>query len=364
MDEIYTPFEFFNLPYYLQRQIILEELDSESIENLCEAALLSESKKAKEFFSNFCKNSEIWRFKIQYEFPSYFREIDRRPFNSWKDEYENLKEKVKEYEEDFFRAVAENDLTRVESLLRLGVDPNVKGVNNETALMIASQRGYIDIVNLLLEEGADVNEQMHNKVTALMLATADSHNPELARVLLQAGAEVNHQDIYGYTPLIYTSALGYIEMVKVLLEEGANVNAKNRDRMSALMFASDKGHEDIVKELLAAGAEVNARDRQGNTSLMLASDKGHEDIVEELLAAGAYIDDQNYEDRDNALLLALKKYKLGVENLPTIFSIIKYKPDPDIMNTRGETPLVLAKELGLDSVVDALMYLNREKRAL
>ena len=62
MDEIYTPFEFFNLPDYLQRQIILEELDSESIENLCEAALLSESKKAKEFFSNFCKNSEIWRF--------------------------------------------------------------------------------------------------------------------------------------------------------------------------------------------------------------------------------------------------------------------------------------------------------------
>lgn len=53
MDKIYTPFEFFNLPDYLQRKIILEGLDSDSIENLCKAAQKSKSKKAKKILFQF-----------------------------------------------------------------------------------------------------------------------------------------------------------------------------------------------------------------------------------------------------------------------------------------------------------------------
>ena len=37
-EPVYTPFEFFNLPNYLQRKILIEELDLRSINNLCKGA--------------------------------------------------------------------------------------------------------------------------------------------------------------------------------------------------------------------------------------------------------------------------------------------------------------------------------------
>lgn len=80
-ETVYEPFEFFKLPYDLQRKIILEDLDSDSIENLCEAANNSTLGIAREFYFNFCKNSEIWREKIKIDFyrdfPEEFEKYDR-----------------------------------------------------------------------------------------------------------------------------------------------------------------------------------------------------------------------------------------------------------------------------------------------
>lgn len=41
--------------------------------------------------------------------------------------------------------------------------------------------------------------------------------------------------------------------------------------------------------------------------------------------------------------------------LPTIFTVIKHNPDPDIPNYKEETAVEIAERLGLDGVVDALM---------
>ena len=83
-ETIYEPFEFFKLPYYLQRKIILEDLDSDSIENLCKAANNSTSEIAREFNSKICNNSEIWREKIRIDFykdfPEEFKNYDKHLF--------------------------------------------------------------------------------------------------------------------------------------------------------------------------------------------------------------------------------------------------------------------------------------------
>jgi len=79
-ETVYEPFEFFKLPYYLQKKIILEDLDSDSIENLCTTVNNSTSEIAREFNSKICNNSEIWREKIRIDFykdfPKEFKNYD------------------------------------------------------------------------------------------------------------------------------------------------------------------------------------------------------------------------------------------------------------------------------------------------
>jgi len=108
----------------------------------------------------------------------------------------------------------------------------------------------------------------------------------------------------------------------------------------------------------------------GDTALMIASERGDSEIVGQLWFEGVNPDAQN-EDGDTALMVTMKDFSrspfAGIETvynryMATIFGLIKYKPGPDIQNNEGKTAIELAEDLGLDSsVVDALLYLRREK---
>ena len=81
--------------------------------------------------------------------------------------------------------------------------------------------------------------------------------------------------------------------MKVLISAGANVNHTSKDGNSALIFAIQKGHVQIVQVLIEAQADVNyavpanifAPDHEGMTALMYASGKGHAQVVKALLDA-------------------------------------------------------------------------------
>jgi ankyrin repeat protein len=82
--------------------------------------------------------------------------------------------------------------------------------------------------------------------------------PNVARTLLQAGADANASDAYSYTPLHQASDAGCADVVEILIQAGAQVNYRSSDGMTALRIAEDKivvpvgGHSpyDRVKEIL------------------------------------------------------------------------------------------------------------------
>jgi len=82
-----------------------------------------------------------------------------------------------------------------------------------------------------------------------------NNNIEEVKLLIEAGANVNAKDEYGYIPLIIASANNYKEIVKLLIE--ANVNVKNEDAFKALKYSIINNYEEIVKLLIEAGVKLN-----------------------------------------------------------------------------------------------------------
>ena len=66
---------------------------------------------------------------------------------------------------------------------------NVNGVEI-FAMIAASTRGRVDVVESLIEAGADINKATKNGTTALIVASMEGHAATV-KVLLQAGADVN-----------------------------------------------------------------------------------------------------------------------------------------------------------------------------
>ena len=120
-------------------------------------------------------------------------------------------------------------------------------------LMEAARLGDTDTARLLIDAGADVNARDNNGWTALMSAVWEGHT-DTARLLIRADADVNASRDNGWTALIHAAYKGHTDIARLLIDAGTNVNARNRFRWTALMIAVDKGHTDIARLLIDAGA--------------------------------------------------------------------------------------------------------------
>jgi ankyrin repeat protein len=200
----------------------------------------------------------------------------------------------------------------VETLLRGGASPNSKLLSGETALMTASRTGSVRVVQALIAGGADVNakEATHGQ-TALMWAVSNRH-PDVVRVLVAARADVSARsevrprvvhtgnrfgdrnesrgvvtlDLGGFTPLLFAARQGDLESARILLDAGANVEDRAANAASALVVAAHSGQGAFAKMLLDKGADANAAGA-GYTAVHAAVLRGDLDLVQALLARGA-----------------------------------------------------------------------------
>ncbi len=109
--------------------------------------------------------------------------------------------KIRPQEEELFKAVQAEDLSKVKKLLAQGVNPSARqDVLYRTALMNAINRNYLDIAQELLNKGADVNAQDIKGETALMRAI-NSGNASATKLLLDKGANPHIRDYNKKTAL-------------------------------------------------------------------------------------------------------------------------------------------------------------------
>jgi ankyrin repeat protein len=132
------------------------------------------------------------------------------------------------------------------------------------------------------------NPGLHAEQLIFFVDAVRDNRIEDVKELLNNGADVNAQDMFGgNTGLHWAARLGLAEMARLLIESGANPNACNDDNDTPLHWAAREGQKELLVILLAHGAKVNAVDKGGWTPLRWAEAQGQEKIARILVAAGA-----------------------------------------------------------------------------
>lgn len=132
-----------------------------------------------------------------------------------------------------------------------------RGVQEEevgSPLIDAAFGGKLDVVEHLVQEGADVNApgKKQGGWTALHFAASANHR-EIAKCLIEHGANINAQGSDGESPLGRAAVHGDLEMVTYLVENGANVNLVNDLGWTPLRHAVHNKHVAVAKYLRAHG---------------------------------------------------------------------------------------------------------------
>ncbi|CAI5447966.1 unnamed protein product [Caenorhabditis angaria] len=236
----------------------------------------------------------------------------------------------------FMWAAYKNRLELVHILLRHRAHINIVGEEDSlTPLIIASGRGFTQIVEALIAADCQVNSCDKFGSTALIWAARKGHLP-VVQLLLNAGAQLDAVGMYSCTALMLAARGNYLPVVDLLLTRDPNINVVDANGLSALGMAARDGYSDICESLILSKAYVNQCDKFGNWILLSAVRSGNASIVRLLLENHADVDSQDSEGR-TALHLAIDKSFTDIA-----YIILDKKPNLELKNKDGETPLLRA----------------------
>ncbi len=145
---------------------------------------------------------------------------------------------------DLVSAVALGNVADVERLLKENPQlANSRRADGYPALHMAVSMNNKAIVRALLNAGGDVDVRSQSENTGYreetaLYCAAFWDRVELAKLLIEAGADVNAATIRQTTPLHEAARMGHLKLAKLLLEHGANPDAKDNQQKTPLDMRS------------------------------------------------------------------------------------------------------------------------------
>ena len=147
------------------------------------------------------------------------------------------------------------------------------------SMLDAVKKGDAKTVSKMVAEKKDVNIANKYGDSPLHMAIYKKR-PDIAAILLNAGADIEAKTKKGRTPLMEAARVDCMECLKLLIEKGADVNIEAPGESSALMSAAKKNNMEAVDLLLVHGADPTVQNAYGITPLMSAFQSSYDNRPE------------------------------------------------------------------------------------
>ena len=195
--------------------------------------------------------------------------------------------------DDFFAAIQHDNVSGLRVVLAKGFDPNTLGPGGESGLLKAVREPSLKVIDVLLEHPQTRVELRNPKDESPLMLAALKGYLDICQKLILRDADVNKP---GWSPLHYAATGGHIAVIQLLLDQHAYIDAASPNGSTPLMMAARYGTSDAVKLLLDAGADAKLKNDLGLTAIDFATQVQRVDAV--ALIAGA-IRKRNSKDSQN-----------------------------------------------------------------
>ncbi len=216
------------------------------------------------------------------------------------------------------RAISIDDVSYVRARVEaktITVNQLASGIGYAAAPMItvAARNASLGVLRYLIAQKADLNARTPDRDTALMLAalfrdedrernsSSTMRYDQAVRLLVEAGANIEHEELNAYTPLAYAAYAGRDSTADYLLSKGAKPNASALGQVAyintPLMMAAMQGHRNTALQLLRAGANASVRVQNGMTAMEFAKKNRHTHLEQILRCAESLRPGETFRSR-------------------------------------------------------------------
>lgn len=241
-------------------------------------------------------------------------------------------------------------LKRLKQLIALGGDPDARDEYGWTPLMYTAANNDSDMARYLMDAGANINLISKNGHSALALA-ADAQSLKIVTWLVSAAAnpDIRETDL-GYTALHYAASRGDKEIAKRLVHAGANVNIMDKNGETAMVLAAKKGQREIAELLRRAGTDPNRYSGEYQTPLESMLLQGNMEAARILVDIGV---DMELRDPTSGATLLITSATIGEDK--TAHALIEFGANVNAQDKKGDTALYWAAFRGNQELTRALL---------